>query len=74
MTKDEIQALSYKAKLKQMLVDGRWGLVNLEVFVDLVLQEERKACAELCEDLGKLDCAAAIRARNNVQQEPQSKD
>jgi hypothetical protein len=81
MTKDEIQALAYKAQIKPMLVDGRWGITNMEVFVDLLLKEEREACAKLC-DAHTVDdvlvgvgigqsCAAAIRARNNVQQEPQ---
>ena len=41
MTKDEIQALAYKAKIKPMLQDGRWGFTNMEVFVDLLLKEAR---------------------------------
>jgi dissimilatory sulfite reductase (desulfoviridin) alpha/beta subunit len=82
MTKDEIQALAYKAQIKPMLVDGRWGITNMEVFVDLLLREEREACAKVCDDRAmrhyeseaeeELEaCAASIRARNNVQQEPQ---
>jgi hypothetical protein len=71
MTKDEIQALAYKAQIKPMLVDGRWGITNMEVFVDLLLKEERDACAKQLDALGCDHCAAAIRARNNVQQKPQ---
>jgi hypothetical protein len=85
MTKDEIQALAYKAKIKPMLVDGRWGFTNMEVFVDLLLKEEREQCAKVCDaefwNATKRDgdaagvaagnCADAIRARSNVQQEPQ---
>jgi hypothetical protein len=82
MTKDEIQALAYKAQIKPMLVDGRWGITNMEVFVDLLLKEEREACAVIAETpvSGEQDditmeakdrVAAAIRARSNVQQEPQ---
>jgi len=49
---------------------------ELERFAELVRQDEREACAKLCEDLqltvlgirdwvdGTYDCAAAIRARN----------
>ena len=80
MTKDEIQALAYKAKIKPMLQDGRWGFTNMEVFVDLLLKEEREACAKLCDELHRNpsaepdECAAAIRARSHVQQEPQSKE
>ena len=98
MTKDEIQTLAYKAQIKPMLVDGRWGITNMEVFVDLLLKEEREACAKVCDAevqsrqeaahrnhgtgtpaYGRqmagvnaaTNCAAAIRARSNVQQEPQ---
>jgi hypothetical protein len=71
MTKDEIQALAYKAQIKPMLVDGRWGITNMEVFVDLLLKEEREACAKQLDALGCDHCAAAIRGRSNVQQEPQ---
>ena len=76
MTKDEIQALAYKAQIKPMLVDGRWGITNMEVFVDLLLKEEREACAKVCEDFGHEGAwtdhiAAAIRGRSHVQQEPQ---
>lgn len=83
MTKDEIQALAYKTKVRPMLQDGRWGITNMELFVDLVIKEEREACAKLCESLFDADddscskaatCAAAIRARSHVQQEPQVKD
>jgi hypothetical protein len=78
MTKDEIQALAYKAQIKPMLVDGRWGITNMEVFVDLLLKEEREACAVAAEMVPAQwdypveiphpaqacqDCAAAIRAR-----------
>jgi hypothetical protein len=77
MTKDEIQALAYKAQIKPMLVDGRWGITNMEVFVDLLLKEEREAVITQAIAEGFVSenyaeqFAAAIRARNNVQQEPQ---
>ena len=54
----------------------KWAwLGELEVFADLVRQDEREACAKLCEDLqltdlairdwadGTYNCAKAIRAR-----------
>jgi len=66
MTKDEIQALAYKAQIKPMLVDGRWGITNMEVFVDLLLKEDREACAKQLDALGCDHCAAAIRGRNHV--------
>jgi hypothetical protein len=46
----------------------------LQAFADLVRQDEREACAKLCEDINKTfgvgfivvdHCAAAIRAREN---------
>ena len=44
----------------------------LEHFAELVRQDEREACAKLCDDLdrkwnqsGVRECAKAIRARNN---------
>jgi hypothetical protein len=59
--------------------DGRWHLYDdsndLERFAELVRQDEREACAKLCDDLqltdlcirdwadGTYDCAKAIRAR-----------
>lgn len=62
----------------------------LERFASIVRADEREQCAKVCEDKargwrersvpllgysGELeDCAAAIRARSHVQQEPQSKE
>ena len=44
---------------------------SIEAFAKLVREDEREACAKVCEDYGRLeemqaignDCAAAIRAR-----------
>ncbi len=53
---------------------------QLERFAKLVRQDEREACAKLCDDLqltdlcirdwadGTYDCAKAIRARGNYEQ------
>jgi hypothetical protein len=49
--------------------------IDLERFADLVRQDEREACAKLCDELANnqtnqsllelSDCAAAIRARSD---------
>ena len=45
--------------------------------VKFAQEEEREACAKLCDELHRNpsaepdECAASIRARSNVQQEPQ---
>jgi len=44
---------------------------DVEHFAELIRQEEREACAKVCEDreranlYGVKECAAAIRARGN---------
>ena len=49
--------------------DEGWNTDSLERFAELVRQEEREACAKLCESEGhRIDaswesCAAAIRGR-----------
>jgi len=51
--------------------DEGWNTDSLERFAELVRQEEREACAKLCEDLS-VDyataerCADSIRARVNT--------
>jgi len=54
---------------------------RIERFAELVRQDEREACAKLCDDLqltdlcirdwadGTYDCAKAIRARGNHEQD-----
>ena len=45
---------------------------DVEHFAELIRQEEREACAKVCEDreranlYGVKECAAAIRARGNT--------
>ena len=69
-----------KELAKQAGVDGNRGLHELEKFIDLerfaelVRQDEREACAKVCDDLADnqtnqsllelSDCAEAIRARS----------
>lgn len=59
---------------REFSVSGLWLADDseLERFAELVRQDEREACAKLCEDLHDCepepapdDCAAAIRARGN---------
>ena len=67
---ERLKELAQKAKLST--ANSIW-LANdseLERFAELVRQDEREACAKLCEDLHNCepeprpdDCAAAIRAR-----------
>ena len=65
-----------------VLPDGWWKAesADLERFAELVRQDEREACAKLCDDLqltdlairdwadGTYDCAKAIRAKGNHEQ------
>ena len=70
--------LAAQAGLQQRIDNPNeiWGYrEDLQQFAELVRQDEREACAKLCEDLqltdlairdwadGTYDCAAAIRAR-----------
>ena len=59
---------------------ARVDKIDLKRFAELVRQDEREACAKLCDDLlltglgirdwadGTYDCANAIRARGNYEQ------
>jgi hypothetical protein len=51
---------------KQSNPNRIWEDAELERFAELVRQEEREACAALCEMQWEIDdCAKAIRARVN---------
>jgi hypothetical protein len=77
---DQIKELAVQADLFWSERDGRWHLYDdskdLERFAELVRQDEREACAKLCEDLAseignknyiavdqRQFCAKQIRAR-----------
>ncbi len=69
---ERLKELARQAKPNPNLI---WEDADLERFAELVRQDEREACAKLCEDLqltdlairdwseGTYDCAKAIRAR-----------
>ena len=70
---ERIKELAEQAKFERL--DMLWHADELERFADLVRQDEREACARVCEDLqltdlgirdwvdGTYDCAKAIRVR-----------
>ena len=75
MTRDDIIRMAREANFYESEIGGNEdGFVH---FAALVAAAEREACAKVCEELAErfhahaADCAAAIRARSNVQQEPQ---
>jgi hypothetical protein len=67
---ERIKELAEQAGLEE-LGDSDWCSLNhpdvraehLERFADLVRQDEREACAKLCEDEHKIRLAETIRAR-----------
>jgi hypothetical protein len=70
----EEAGLAYKMKNGTYWIDAGEVDVHLERFAELVRQDEREACAKLCEDVGHahevrqgselaFDLAAAIRGR-----------
>jgi hypothetical protein len=74
MTQDEIMKMAHKAGL-HIATDVNWmpiiSLGYAERFAKLVAEQEREACAKVCDDLDKMrgysyadKCATAIRARN----------
>ena len=75
MKQDEIIEMARQAEFCISPIDSVL-LPKLEAFAKLVAQHEREACAKVCEDLslsqnsewqvGTLDCADAIRARNKT--------
>jgi hypothetical protein len=77
---EQIKELAEQAGLsREFSVSGLWLADDdeLERFAELVREDEREACAKLCDDLqltdlcirdwadGTYDCAKAIRARGN---------
>jgi len=65
------QAALYAKDICNHDADADWYQVRDERFAELVRQDEREACAKLCEDLS-VDyataerCADSIRARGNT--------
>lgn len=85
MTRDEILiAMKEVGAAKHDLMPKTYeGVVDVfERFAAIVRADEREQCAKVCDAEflyatthdGARRCAAAIRARSHVQQEPQSKD
>lgn len=69
---ERLKELAFKAGFSLTAYEGLWEaeLADIERFAELVRQDEREACAKLCEEyftpnLGK-EIAAAIRARGNT--------
>ena len=82
MNKQNLQ-IAEQAGLQQRIDNPNeiWGYrEDLQFFAELVRQDEREACAKLCDDLqltdlairdwadGTYDCAIAIRAKGNHEQ------
>jgi hypothetical protein len=68
----EQAGLAYKMSNGKYWIDAGEPDIHLERFAELVRQDEREACARLCEELSEKwydeggsasDCATAIRAR-----------
>jgi hypothetical protein len=62
-------------RTNEIWFDEGWYTSIVERFAELVRQDEREACAKLCEELSEKwydeggsasDCATAIRARGNT--------
>jgi hypothetical protein len=77
MSKERIKKLAEQAGLWfDSELSEFWIANNLELerFAELVRNDEREACAKLCDDreqsnlYGVKECAAAIRARKNHEQ------
>jgi hypothetical protein len=81
---EQLEKFAKQSKLLKSTTFPNLRLVDddeLEHFADLVRQDEREACAKLCDDLqltdlcirdwadGTYDCAKAIRARGNHEQD-----
>lgn len=71
MTREEIIALANDAELCQCIwIDESSEVIDsLVAFAKLVANKERKACANLCENMALytgVDCADAIRARGEA--------
>ena len=80
MTRDDIINMAREAGGSINDPSDLLSIANLECFAALVAAAEREACAKVCDARSDADgwegayadeCAYAIRARNNVQQEPQ---
>lgn len=79
MNQSEIIRMAREAGMQGMLTDVVTTLDELQRFAALVAQHEREACAKVCDDEGAEwdiwrdgwhaanECAAAIRARGEVQ-------
>lgn len=72
MTREDVIRLAREAGMQGMLTDVVTTLDELETFAQLVAQQEREACAKVCDDFdhpnwdfleGASLCAKAIRAR-----------
>jgi len=78
MNKNDYYHMAVKSGLWQStpISDNALMAISLMEFVDMVVREEREACAKVCDDLvadgmrgtpewnsGVLNCVAAIRAR-----------
>lgn len=67
---ERIKQLAEQADLLWSERDGWWVAYedsnDLERFAELIRQDEREACAKLCEDEHKLRLAETIRARGNT--------
>jgi hypothetical protein len=70
MKQDEIIEMANKA---YAIDDGKplheSALFHLEIFAKLVVNKERKACADICDQMALytgVDCADAIRARGEA--------
>jgi hypothetical protein len=68
----EQAGLAYKTPNGKYWIDAGYPDIHLERFAELVRQDEREACAKLCEEreranlYGVKECATAIRARGEI--------
>jgi len=65
-----VKELAFKAGFSLTAYEGLWEaeIADIERFAELVRQDEREACAKLCDQKGLIgnlanSCAAAIRGR-----------